>query len=81
MSAPASLSFLKLRANEVLLFDKLFSLIDTNKVGYATGKQVSNLFITSKLPRKSLAQVITRARGGGDEDGDGDGDRDGDGWR
>jgi hypothetical protein len=53
----AALSFLALRPQELALFDRLFSLLDAQNSGFVSGKQVSSLFVTSKLPRKQLALV------------------------
>lgn len=49
--------FLRLSAQEVALFERLFALVDDHNVGEVTGAQVSGLFTTSKLPRPTLAAV------------------------
>ncbi|CEO99849.1 unnamed protein product (mitochondrion) [Plasmodiophora brassicae] len=49
--------FLRLSAQEVALFERLFALVDDHNVGEVTGAQVSGLFTTSKLPRPTLAAI------------------------
>lgn len=53
----SNLAPLRLKPEEVELFSRIFSALDTSRVGTVSGSQVSKVFTTSGLDKAVLAEV------------------------